>query len=283
MRESLRAARRLSLAVPVTALAWSWATAARFLLAPWPQVKVRWQGAAFRFWGRSLCRIFGIRVRVVGRPPRPPFILTSNHLSYADILVLGSELPCVFVAKAEIDRWPLFGALCRSVHTIFIDRKAKRELRRTLDTIRATLDAGQAVVFFPEGTSGAGHAILPFRSPLLDLPARLGSAVHWARLRYAVPEGSPPVHLAVTWWADMPLLPHLRGFLRLRRIDATLEFGDETITEADRKVLAERLWSLTADGFEPMVAREEVERIEALRESDPSALPAILRPRAGAN
>ena len=35
--------------------------------------------------------------------------MISNHLSYLDIVVFASIAPCVFVAKAEMERWPLLG------------------------------------------------------------------------------------------------------------------------------------------------------------------------------
>jgi 1-acyl-sn-glycerol-3-phosphate acyltransferase len=220
-------------------------------------------------------------VRVEGRAPEPPFVLVSNHLSYLDILVLGTELRCVFVAKAEIDRWPVFGALCRSVATIFIDRRAKRELHRILAEMETTLAAGQGIVIFPEGTSSAGHDVLAFRSPLLDLPVRLGRPVHWATLGYRVPPGAPPAHLVVAWWADMPFGPHVRALLRLEWIEATLRLGGAPIAAEDRKHLAERLRAEVVARFEPMVAAGEVERLLALRESDPVALPAALAGGAG--
>jgi len=255
----------------------SLALGASLLLAPWPGARVRQQGHAFRFWCRSLCRIFGLRVRPSGTPPKPPFFLVANHLSYADILVLGTELPCVFVAKAEIDGWPLFGALCRSVNTIFIDRRAKRELPRILARIETTLAAGQGVVIFPEGTSSAGHDVMPFRSALLDLPARLGYAVHWASISYRVPAGELPAHLSVGWWGDMPLAPHLAEFLALSWVEAPLAFGAQPFEDDDRKRLAERLRAAVREEFVPLVAGEEIARLEALRESDPAALPPLLR------
>jgi len=273
----LRALARIAVAVPITAIAYSRALLASIFLRPWPRTRVRFQGRAFRFWCRGLCRTFGIRVAVEGRAPRLPFFLVSNHVSYLDILVLGTELPCIFVAKAEIDRWPLFGALCRSVNTIFIDRKAKRELHRILGEIETTLAAGQGVVIFPEGTSGPGDRVMPFRSPLLDLPARLGRPVAWAALSYAVPEGAPPAHLSVAWWGEMPLLPHLRALLRLSRVEARLVLGERTFEESDRKVLAQRLHEAIAARFEPVVATAEVERLRDLAARDPAALPELLR------
>ncbi len=164
------------------------------------------------------------------------------------------------------------------MNTIFIDRRAKRELPRVIAEIEGMLGAGQGVVIFPEGTSSAGHEVLPFRSSLLDLPARMGYPVHHATIGYRVPAGETPVHLAVTWWGEMPLGLHLREFLRLPWIEAPLRFGAAAVAEADRKLLAERLRREILDRFEPMVAAEEIARLLALRESEPEAVPPVLRP-----
>lgn len=272
-----RAILRFVLAAAVTLPCYLLALVAALLLSPWPRARVRVQGLAFRLWSRGLCRALGVRVRVEGPPPRPPFVLVSNHCSYLDIVVLGTQLPCVFVAKAEIDGWPLFGALCRAVNTIFIDRKAKRQLHRVLERIETTLAAGQGVVLFPEGTSGAGHAVLPFRSPLLELPAKLGRPVHWATLGYQAPPGGPPTHLAVSWWGEMPLGPHLWQLLQLSWIDARLRLGSEPVAAADRKQLAEELHARVAAGFEPVAEAAEIERLEELKRTNPAALPRVLR------
>lgn len=275
---ALRAAVRLLLAAPVTLFAWLVALGGSLLLAPWPRRRSRLRGWAYRFWSRALCRIFGVRTRTVGTPPRPPFVLVSNHVSYLDILVLGTAVPCVFVAKAEIDQWPLFGAISRSVETIFVDRKAKRRLPEVIARIEATLAAHQGVVIFPEGTSGAGDRLMPFRSPLLELPVRMAHPVHWAALHYRAPAGAPPTHLAVTWWGEMPLVPHLWQLLRLSHVEATLTFGVEPLLGADRKQLADALWNSVSAAFVPMAERIEIERLEGLRLSDPDQVPPILRP-----
>ena len=66
----------------------------------------RWRSRLFRVWARSLGRVLGMQADVSGAPPDPPFILVANHLSYVDVILLGSHLPCVFVAKAEVASWP---------------------------------------------------------------------------------------------------------------------------------------------------------------------------------
>lgn len=250
------------------------------LLAPWPRQRARWRGACFQLFSRLLCRALAVRVERSGPPPRPPFLLVSNHLSYLDIIVLGTQLPCVFVAKAEIDGWPVFGAMCRAVETIFIDRKARRSLHTVLERIERTLAAGQAIVLFPEGTSGAGDRVLPFRSPLLELAVKLERPVHWAALGYRVKDDAAPAHLAVNWWGDMPLGPHLWALAQLPGIEARVVLGDEPVIEPDRKRLSESLYRRVASAFAPMANLDsaEVARLNELKATDPAALPPILRP-----
>jgi 1-acyl-sn-glycerol-3-phosphate acyltransferase len=213
----------------------------------------RWRGRVFRRWARSLAWILGMRTVCRGTPPAPPFVLVANHLGYADVLLLGSQLDCVFVAKAEIARWPFVGALCRSVGTLFIDRGVKRDIPRVMQQIDGTLRGGRGVVVFPEGTSTKGDIVRPFRSSLLEAAARAGLSVSYASLSYRTPEGCTPAHQSVCWWGDAPFYPHLLELLKLPRFQAKLSFGAEPIRETDRKILATRLHSAVSRQFEAVI------------------------------
>jgi 1-acyl-sn-glycerol-3-phosphate acyltransferase len=203
-----------------------------------PRPRRRFREGLFQATTRALLALLRTEVRISGEPPRPPFLLVTNHLGYVDVLVLASRLPAHFVAKAEVRRWPLLGLLCKGFGTIFIDRSDRREIPRVLAGIEAALARGEGVIVFPEGTSTSGEAVRPFRSPLLALPARRGLPVHAAALGYDPPE--------VGWWGDAALLPHLLGLFRLRRIVATIDFVAEPIVDGDRKRLAARLREVVA-------------------------------------
>ena len=76
---------------------------------------------ACRLWGRTMCAILSIRRDVDGPIPNEGvFLVASNHLSYLDILVLGSLYPSLFLAKREIASWPLFGWIARGAGTMFV-------------------------------------------------------------------------------------------------------------------------------------------------------------------
>jgi 1-acyl-sn-glycerol-3-phosphate acyltransferase len=72
---------------------------------------------------RVLCSLLRIRVHVHGTPARDRAVLyVSNHVSWADILVIGSVAPVAFVAKREVASWPLVGITAKIQRTVFVDR-----------------------------------------------------------------------------------------------------------------------------------------------------------------
>lgn len=207
--------------------------AGALLLAFAPRARRRFRERLFRSTSLRLLALLRATVRVSGPVPEPPFLLVTNHLSYVDVLVLASRLPARFVAKAEVRRWPLLGPVCRGFGTIFIDRSDRRDIPRVLAEIERALGRGEGIILFPEGTSSSGESLLPFRSPFLALPARLGLPVHAAALRY-----DPS---SVAWWGERSLVPHLLDLFRLKRIEASVDFAPEPVIDEDRKRLAARL------------------------------------------
>ena len=252
---SLRAAWRLLLLVKLTAIGYLAVTVGSLVTRPLPHRRVRWRHLCFRWWSRALLAIMGARVESRGRAPEPPFFLVTNHLSYIDVLVLASVVDGAFIAKSDVEGWPIIGRLCRSVGTLFVDRRVNRDLPRALAAIDETLAAGGGVVLFPEGTSTAGAEVARFHASLLEVAARARHPVSYASLGYATAEGLTPAHLAVCWWGDMELAGHLWHLLGLPGFRATVAWGEEPIRDDDRKLLAARLWRAVDGLFTPVVDR----------------------------
>jgi 1-acyl-sn-glycerol-3-phosphate acyltransferase len=232
------------------------------LLLGWPFAalvgrSLRWRVSVAHLWAKGCIRSLGIRIQCQGEPPRGPFLLVSNHLSYIDILVLLSILRTAFVSKAEVASWPVLGFLARIGGTLFLDRKRKKEVLHIAREIQRSLEQGVGVVLFPEGTSTLGAGVLAFRSSLLEPAAALAIPVRYASLRYATANGEEPASTAVSWWGDAPFVPHLRRLLGLSRIEASLVFGPEPITDPDRKSLAQRLHRAVASRFVPMASSDD--------------------------
>lgn len=253
----LRVGVRVVLIALLTVVFWVLLLAGTLLTALWPKTRVRCRGFIFKTWSRLLLLVIGVEVETVGKPPDLPFFLVSNHLSYLDILVLASRASVVFIAKAEIADWPLVGLICKSVNTIFIDRRARREIPRVIAHIDRELDLGAGIVLFPEGTSSKGDSVMLFRPSLLEVASRSDTPVSFAALRYDIPEGGPPAHLAVCWWGEVPFGAHLLGLLAVRRIHAKVVFGDKQLHDTDRKQLALRLHAALLERFESTAQETE--------------------------
>jgi 1-acyl-sn-glycerol-3-phosphate acyltransferase len=257
MRESLtkhlRAVSRIvALCLTTACLYLLWLGVAPFVLFS-SNASRSWRSTIFRAWARAVARIAGMRTSVRGVAPRGAFFLVSNHLSYMDIVVLAARLDCVFVAKSEVASWPVIGLLCRSVNTIFVNRRNRRSIPRVLKSVEHALASGSGVVLFAEGTSTRGQTVAPFRPSLLEIAARERSRVHFAALSYRTPPAEAPAHESVCWWGDMTFPAHLYGLFKLPCFDVSLTFGDEPILEDDRKVLAKRLWTAVSARFVPVV------------------------------
>jgi 1-acyl-sn-glycerol-3-phosphate acyltransferase len=212
----------------------------------------RLAAGAFRTWARGTARIVGLKIVRSGTPPRPPFFLVANHLGYLDVVVLAATLDATFVAKSDVAAWPLVGRLCAAVGTVFVDRSRKRDLLRVLPLLDARLCAGDGVVVFPEGTTGDGSAVLPFRSPLFAAAARRGLPVHLATLGYATPAGAPHPARAVCWWGDMEFVPHLRALLALPSCTARVHFAAAAVPAGARKPVARAAQRAIARRFVPV-------------------------------
>ena len=256
----MRRLRVVTRAVVLSTVTASWAVL--FLLGSLPALLAgrfeSWRAFVFQRWARSAGWALRMRVERMGEAPREPVLLVANHLSYVDIVLIASCMPCVFVSKSEVGGWPVVGRLARWMQTLFVDRNLRRDVQRVADEIRGRLARGQSVVFFPEGTSTEGREVRGFHPALLEPAAREGWPVRHAALRYRTPEGSPPASEAVCWWGDMSFGPHLLALFALPYFDARISFGSEPIRDTDRKALARRL------------QREVASRFAALSESNPS-------------
>ena len=213
--------------------------------------KIRWRQMAFYLWTASFNRISHMTIKAIGTPPKPPFFLVCNHLSYTDMGALRAVAKGIFVAKAEIDSWFLAGRICRDMGMIFINRTNRRDIPRAGEEIIERLDAGEGVIVFPEGTSTKGEEVLPFNSSFLEFAARSGVPVSYASITYTTPDGEPPPSMSATWWDDISFFDHLWRLFKIKGYTAIISFGAEAIVNSDRKLLAAKLRDNVAKMFVP--------------------------------
>jgi 1-acyl-sn-glycerol-3-phosphate acyltransferase len=187
---------------------------------------------------RRHLKIFGYSADVAGDIPKSG-LLVSNHLSYLDILAISSVTPAVFVSKAEVRSWPLFGWFAAIGGTVFINRQRRTHVGEVNQEIEIALAAGALVVVFPEGTSSDGTDVLPFRASLLEPALRGDYEISVGCIRYELPDGD--ARNEVCYWGEHSFLPHLVNLLGKKSVRATLHFGKFQHTTDDRKELAQQL------------------------------------------
>jgi lyso-ornithine lipid O-acyltransferase len=205
-------------------------------------------------WLQGVCsrtvRRVGVTLLIEGEIPREGLIV-ANHLSYADILALSTIVPCAFIAKKEVRKWPIFGWLAAKGGSLFVDRERKLETAKFNESIDEVLRSGLPVVLFAEGTSTNGSTVLPFRPSLFEPAIASGATITPAWIGYEGSSGS--VANDICYWGDMTLVPHLFRMFAIRSITARVRFGSAMREVKDRKQIAEatrnevmRLGNMTA-------------------------------------
>ncbi|WP_187107742.1 lysophospholipid acyltransferase family protein [Sphingomonas xanthus] len=137
------------------------------LLSKWLLGRSRWP----RRFLRSAAYVAGVRTQVEGQPLAPHTLLAANHSSWLDILILGGSVGAAFVSKVEVKKTLLIGWLADQNRTLYIDRAARGDAHRQVRRIVEALDHPQPLAVFPEGTTGNGSSLLPFRPTLLAAAA----------------------------------------------------------------------------------------------------------------
>ena len=137
-----------------------------------------------RWWQGGLMRVFGMRMRRVGTPLPGAVMFVANHVSWMDISALHSQRMMGFVAKQEIDGWPVVGRMARRGDTIFHQRGSQESLGGVLDAMVARLREGRAVGVFPEGRTRDGVEVGPFHARIFMAAVEAGVPVQPVALRY---------------------------------------------------------------------------------------------------
>jgi lyso-ornithine lipid O-acyltransferase len=111
--------------------------------------------------------IVGARPSMQGEPLGGRTLLISNHVSWLDILILGGSTGTAFVSKDNLGHGVIHW-LADQNHTLYVSREDRRGSRDQAVAIARAAERDQPITLFPEGTTGPGDILLPFRSSLLE-------------------------------------------------------------------------------------------------------------------
>lgn len=181
---------------------------------------------------KVLLIIFGIKVKLQGKMEDKNMLYISNHSSYLDIIILGSKLDALFVAKSEISKWPIINKVVKLGKTIFVDRKKIFNTKFQVSLLEKKLTAGTNIILFPEGTSSDGSKVLPFKSSLFAVTEKKlnNHYIQPISISYTGLDGLPMCRKFLpffAWYGDMDLAPHAWKFLGLSSCEIDLSFHEK--------------------------------------------------------
>ena len=166
--------------------AWAWVAAVLLVLVGFFYVSAVWMvtapfdpgryqaGRAFRRLAVShvaLTRLW--RFETEGAPPegpRRPYVVVSNHESYADIFLM-SHFPweMKWLSKHTIFKIPVMGWMMRMALDVPVRRGERESAIAALAECRDRLARRVSVMIFPEGTRSRSDELLPFKDGAFHL------------------------------------------------------------------------------------------------------------------
>lgn len=122
-----------------------------------------------RFFMRILLYVVGVRVRVHDKlVAHRPLLVISNHISIFEIATFPVAFGGSFIAKKEMESWPLVGWVARKFGVVFIDRRPSHAMDALTQVQQTLRDVSYPIFLFPEGTTTNGAYVKPFKSTLFN-------------------------------------------------------------------------------------------------------------------
>ena len=196
-------------------------------------------------WSVLILRLFGLKLKVIGKQSYNSTIFVSNHISWTDILVIQSVLDVIFVAKSDVKKMPGLGFLASIANTVFIDRNPQKISKDSL-ILKKKIEKGELICFFPEGTSTDGLRVLKFKSGFFQLlfdgiynQNKYIKKVQPLSIYYKVHNKNLSKDF-YGWWGSMSIISHITKILCLSSGSVELKFHDSLNSEEfnDRKEIA---------------------------------------------
>jgi len=204
-----------------------------------PRLTVTQKSERIKAWSHALLELIAIKLVVTGSTPTAgPLLLAANHISWLDIVVMQAAVPCRFVAKSDVRRWPLIGTLATAAGTLFIARESSRDALRVVHQMAEHLQAGDMLAIFPEGTTSNGRQLLPFHANLFQAAIAANASVLPVALQFSdIATGT--ISLAPSYIDDDTMLQSIWRTLSAPALMAEVHFGaSQPPNGRDRRTLS---------------------------------------------
>ena len=110
--------------------------------------------------------------------PRLPYVVVSNHESYADIFLISHfKWEMKWLSKDTMFRIPVMGWMMRMANDISIQRGKRESVVSAMKGCRDRLGKKVSVMIFPEGTRARTDDLLPFKDGAFKLAIEAGAPI----------------------------------------------------------------------------------------------------------
>ncbi|MCW8934317.1 MAG: AMP-binding protein [Gammaproteobacteria bacterium] len=146
-----------------------------------PSVSLRW--SVLKNCARLLAKATNTKIIVNGLKNIPsdgkPYVMVSNHASYLDAYALLATLPgyVSFIAKKELVKYWFNRIPLKNIRTEFVDRYETDKSIENTQRLAKILKAGNALMFFAEGTFTRIPGLRPFLLGAFSVAAETDTVV----------------------------------------------------------------------------------------------------------
>lgn len=190
----------------------------------------------FARWVEDLTYSMNTKLKVTGSIMPESGFFVSNHISWLDTIILSHIQPISFIARHDLEGWPLLGTFTQRMQSVYIDRSNKFHAYRSIPALEHRLEQGRSVHVFPESTTSDGSVVLPFYPMFYEAAVRTGKKVQAVAIKYTDEYGNrlnEPAFINNDRFIDT-----LERILRLEKVYAHCHFLEPLdASKLDRKAL----------------------------------------------
>jgi 1-acyl-sn-glycerol-3-phosphate acyltransferase len=189
--------------------------------------KLKYYLLSIQLTAKWILIVLNVKVRLEGDKSKiTGGLIVSNHLSYLDVIILFSDFPSLFITSTDIRDTFLLGDICKLAGCFFVERRKEKRNPETkskeLKLIQTKFEQGFNIFLFPEGTSGDGSGVLPFKVTFFQLAVETQTPVFPVCLKYLGHNSHLP-----PWYGDMTFPDHLFKLCTQDKINVVIKILPE--------------------------------------------------------
>ena len=162
---------------------------------------------------------------------KKPVLFVGNHLSYLDILPIGSCFPLIFVTSVDMGEHKSEGWITSNAGSVYVERRMDKLniniLKKNIESIKSIILKKCALVIFPEATSANGKEELIFFSSLFSAVEYSETIIVPFMIEYTMIDGNPlskENEYIAYFYKGERLVPHLKRLLKHGKIEINVSF-----------------------------------------------------------